>query len=437
MNKDLKVFERLESEVRSYCRSFPTVFTSALGYKMKDRRGREYIDFFSGAGALNYGHNHPRLKEKLLDYIAGDGITHSLDMATRAKEGFIQKFNDIILQPREMNYKIMFPGPTGTNAVESALKLARKVTGRDTVISFTNAFHGMTLGSLSITGNASKRAGAGIPLNNTVFMPFDGYLGEGNDTIEYIAKYLEDSSSGTAIPAAIILETIQGEGGLNVASFEWLKSIEKICREWDILLIVDDIQAGCGRSGDFFSFEPAMISPDIICLSKAISGYGLPMAINLIKPEFDIWSPGEHNGTFRGNNPAFITATESLEFWQDERFSQQVKIREKFLENYLKTIIKKHPEINGEMRGRGLMQGIACDVEGLAAEISAVAFEKGLIIETSGAKDEVVKIMPPLNIEVAGLEKGLEILKASIEDAKVQLLIKTNNSKQAKYPSGF
>ncbi|HZK43735.1 MAG TPA: diaminobutyrate--2-oxoglutarate transaminase [Syntrophomonadaceae bacterium] len=437
MNKDLKVFERLESEVRSYCRSFPTVFTSALGYKMKDRRGREYIDFFSGAGALNYGHNHPRLKEKLLDYIAGDGITHSLDMATRAKEGFIQKFNNIILQPREMNYKIMFPGPTGTNAVESALKLARKVTGRDTVISFTNAFHGMTLGSLSITGNASKRAGAGIPLNNTVFMPFDGYLGEGNDTIEYIAKYLEDSSSGTAIPAAIILETIQGEGGLNVASFEWLKSIEKICREWDILLIVDDIQAGCGRSGDFFSFEPAMISPDIICLSKAISGYGLPMAINLIKPEFDIWSPGEHNGTFRGNNPAFITATESLEFWQDERFSQQVKIREKFLENYLKTIIKKHPEINGEMRGRGLMQGIACDVEGLAAEISAVAFEKGLIIETSGAKDEVVKIMPPLNIEVAGLEKGLEILKASIEDAKVQLLIKTNNSKQAKYPSGF
>lgn len=433
MSKGLKVFEKFESEVRSYCRSFPTVFTSALGYQMTDKEGKKYIDFFSGAGALNYGHNHPRLKAKLLDYIASDGVTHSLDMATSAKERFVQNFNDIILTPRKLDYKIMFPGPTGTNAVESALKLARKVTGRDTIISFTNAFHGMSLGSLSITGNASKRAGAGIPLNNAVFMPFDGYFGDGINTVEYIARYLDDSSSGTPIPAAIILETIQGEGGLNVASFEWLKGIEKLCQKWDIILIVDDIQAGCGRSGTFFSFEPAEISPDIICLSKSISGYGLPMAINLIKPEFDIWSPGEHNGTFRGNNHAFITATEALEFWRDNKFSQEIKLKEEFLNESLLAIVKTYPELKGEVRGRGLMQGIVCNVEGLAPKICKVAFEKGLIVETSGAKDEVIKIMPPLNIDINGLIQGLEILVASIES----LHTKTNNSRSVKFPAGF
>lgn len=414
MSKDLRIFEEMESEVRSYCRSFPTVFTWARGYQLRDKNGREYIDFFSGAGALNYGHNHPQLKEKLQAYIAADGITHGLDMATAAKGEFLQKFHDIILQPRGLEYKIMFPAPTGTNAVESALKLARKVTGRDTIISFTNAFHGMTLGSLSITGNARKRQGAGIPLNNATFMPFDGYLGEEVDTVEYISKCLNDNSSGTALPAAIILETVQGEGGLNVASFDWLQRIAALCRERGILLIVDDIQAGCGRTGTFFSFEPAGITPDIVCLSKSLSGYGLPMAINLIKPELDIWSPGEHNGTFRGNNLAFITAAEALSFWQDGSFSRKIKTREKQLRQFLTNLVASYPELQGELRGRGLMQGIACGVEGLASAISAQAFQRGLIMETSGPEDEVLKIMPPLNIDQAGLSAGLNILKEVI-----------------------
>lgn len=414
MSKDLRIFEEMESEVRSYCRSFPTVFTWARGYQLRDKNGREYIDFFSGAGALNYGHNHPQLKEKLQAYIAADGITHGLDMATAAKGEFLQKFNDIILQPRGLEYKIMFPAPTGTNAVESALKLARKVTGRDTIISFTNAFHGMTLGSLSITGNARKRQGAGIPLNNVTFMPFDGYLGEEADTVEYISKCLDDNSSGTALPAAIILETVQGEGGLNVASFDWLQRIAALCQEREILLIVDDIQAGCGRTGTFFSFEPAGLYPDIVCLSKSLSGYGLPMAINLIKPELDIWSPGEHNGTFRGNNLAFITAAEALSFWQDGSFSRKVKTREKQLRQFLTNLVAGYPVLQGELRGRGLMQGIACGVEGLASAISAQAFQRGLIMETSGPEDEVIKIMPPLNIDQAGLSAGLNILKEVI-----------------------
>ncbi len=420
MNENLRVFEELESEVRSYCRSFPTVFTSASGYRLIDEQGKEYIDFFSGAGALNYGHNHPRLKARLLDYMASDGITHGLDMATRAKRDFLQKFDELILAPRDMEYKIMFTGPTGTNAVESALKLARKVTGRDTIISFTNAFHGMSLGSLSVTGNAAKRAGAGIPLNNAMFMPFDQYFGKEVNTVEYIHKYLDDHSSGAPIPAAIILEPVQGEGGLNTASNEWLQRIEKLCRERDILLIVDDIQAGCGRTGTFFSFEPAGIKPDIICLSKSISGYGLPMAINLIKPEFDIWSPGEHNGTFRGNNPAFVTAAESLEFWRDDSLKNNIQAREKELHDYLESLVKEYPAIKGELRGRGLMQGIACHVERLADKVCSLAFERGLIIETSGAEDEVIKIMPPLNIDQAGLYQGLDILESCLHDINVK-----------------
>jgi diaminobutyrate-2-oxoglutarate transaminase len=420
---NLKIFNELESEVRSYCRSFPTVFTEAKGYRLRDNNHKEYIDFFSGAGALNYGHNPPQIKKKLIEYLTRDGIVHSLDMATEAKKEFLKQFNQVILNPRKMKYKIMFTGPTGTNAVESSLKLARKVTGRDSIMCFTNAFHGMTMGSLSITGNASKRQGAGIPLGNAVFMPYDGYLGDNVDTVDYIRKYLEDSSSGVSLPAAIILETLQGEGGLNVARFEWLKRIETLCREKDILLIVDDIQAGCGRTGTFFSFEPAGISPDIICLSKSISGYGLPMAITLIKPELDIWSAGEHNGTFRGHNLAFISATESLNYWKEDTLSEQVRNMEKDIHDFLADMVKEYPEIRGEVRGRGFMQGIACGVDGLAVKICSTAFTRGLIMETSGARDEVIKIMPPLTIDEAGLQEGLNILKNSIEDIKVQSFI--------------
>lgn len=409
----MKVFEELESSVRSYSRSWPTVFKKSKGYKLWDEDGKEYIDFFAGAGALNYGHNPDAMQEKVIEYIQENGITHSLDMGTTAKKEFLQRFNDVILEPRNLDYKVMFPGPTGTNAVESALKIARKVTGRETVISFTNAFHGMTIGSLAVTGNAFKRHGAGIPLSHTVSMPFDDYM-EGYDTTRYLEMFLEDKGSGMDLPAAIILETVQGEGGINVASFEWLQKIEAICRRWDILFIVDDIQAGCGRTGTFFSFEPAGIHPDIVCLSKSIGGIGLPMALTLIKPEYDQWGPGEHNGTFRGNNLAFIAATEALSYWETAQFANVIRQKGDYVREVLHTLIEKYPAMHGEWRGRGLMQGIACDVRGLAGKICEAAFEAGLIIETSGAEDEVVKILPPLIIDEDGLTKGLNILDESI-----------------------
>lgn len=411
---DMNVFESHESEVRSYSRSFPAVFQKAKGYKLWDTDGKEYIDFFAGAGTLNYGHNNDDMKQLLIDYIEEDSITHSLDMATVARGNFLKQFDEIILQPRKLDYKVMFPGPTGTNSVESALKLARKVTGRETVISFTNAFHGMTIGSLSVTGNSFKRRGAGVPLNHTISMPFDSYLGD-SSSIDYIERYLEDQGSGVALPAAIILETVQGEGGINAASDEWLRGIERISRRFGILLIIDDVQAGCGRTGTFFSFERAGIEPDIVCLSKSISGYGLPMALTLFKPKYDIWEPAEHNGTFRGNNLAFIAATEALNYWKNDAFTKEIDEKAEMMSAFVDRIVDEYDELEAERRGRGMMQGVACGKEDFSEQICNEAFKRGLLMETSGPNGEVFKFLPPLIIDQEGLKKGFDIVENSIQ----------------------
>lgn len=411
----MSIFEDLESSVRSYIRSFPTVFTRAKGSHIWDIDNRSYIDFFSGAGALNYGHNNNRLKQKLIEYIADDGISHSLDMGTSAKAKFLERFNEIILKPRGFEYKVMFPGPTGTNAVESALKLARKATGRTVVVNFTNAFHGMTLGSLAVTGNRFKRNGAGVPLTNVVTMPYDSYVDGDVDSADYLEQLLDDGGSGISRPAAIILETVQGEGGVHVASAAWLRKIEKLCKQFGIVLIVDDIQVGCGRTGDFFSFEEAGLRPDIICLSKSISGYGLPMAINLIKPDLDVWDPGEHNGTFRGHNLAFVTAAEVLEYWKNDTLKNETKKKADHISLRLSRLAAMHPSLEMEVRGRGLIQGLVSTKLDIAGKISAAAFERGLLVETSGPDGEVLKLLPALTIEDKVLDEGLSIIEKSVQ----------------------
>ncbi len=411
----MKVFEQLESEVRSYCRAFPAVFSSARGHLLRDESGREYIDFFAGAGALNYGHNHPVLKRRIMEYLSDDGITHSLDMATEAKRSFLQALHSLVLAPRGLPHKVMFPGPTGTNAVEAALKIARTVTGRSNVIAFTNAFHGMTLGSLAVTGNAGKREGAGVALGNVARMPFHGYLGSELDTIDLLEQYLSDTSSGMDPPAALILETVQAEGGVNVATIPWLRRLGNVLSRFEVLLIVDDIQVGCGRTGSFFSFEAAELEPDIICLSKSLSGYGVPLAVTLLKPELDLWEPGKHNGTFRGHNLAFVTATAALEhFWEDGGLTEDVKRRGRIVQEKLRRIAADH---GGHVRGRGLIQGIEFpDIE-TAREVSRAAFARGLVVETAGRQDEVLKILPPLTIPDSELERGLGIIADCVEQA--------------------
>ncbi|TDQ35418.1 diaminobutyrate--2-oxoglutarate transaminase [Aureibacillus halotolerans] len=411
------ILEENESQVRSYSRSFPTIFKKAKGHTIWDADGNAYIDFFAGAGALNYGHNHDEMKKVLIDYLQNDYISHSLDMGTEARVDFLQTFKKVVLEPRNLDYKVMFPGPTGANTVESALKIARKVTGRELVISFTNAFHGMTIGALSVTANSFKRHGAGMPLSNTVSMPFDDYI-EDSCSLAYLEKYLEDKGSGVALPAAIILETVQGEGGINAASKEWLQGVEKLCRQYDILLIVDDVQAGCGRTGTFFSFEPSGIKPDVVCLSKSIGGYGLPLALTLIKPEYDQWGPGEHNGTFRGNNLAIVAASKALKtFWSNDTFQKNVQGKSVVISETLQSFAENYPELKAEARGRGFMQGIACGVEGIAEKICEEAFSRGVIMETSGPQSEVAKLLPPLTITEEALVQGLNIMEESIKAA--------------------
>ncbi len=409
----MSIFEELESEVRSYSRSFPVTFDRALGCTLYDTDGHAYLDFLAGAGTLNYGHNHPVLKEKLLEYIAADGITHGLDMQTKSKAHFLETFRKRILEPRKLNHKIQFPGPTGTNAVEAAMKLARKVTGRETIVSFTNGFHGVTLGALAATGNQHHRGGAGIGLPGTVFVPYDGYCGPGVDTIAVLDATLGDNSSGMGHPAAVLVECVQGEGGINAASMDWLQRLEACCRRHDMLLIVDDIQAGCGRTGTFFSFEPAGIDPDIVVLSKSLSGYGLPFAVVMMKPELDIWKPGEHNGTFRGNNHAFVTAAAALEhFWADDKFAADVRRKGDMLREGFDAIIAKYGQ-GLYRKGRGLMQGIACPDGDMSGKVIREAFSRGMVIETSGPNDEVVKCLVPLIVTDEELQRGLAILDES------------------------
>lgn len=409
-----ELYERRESAVRSYSRAMPRQFDRAQDVWLHDSDGGRYLDFLAGCSSLNYGHNHPVLKQALLDYVAADGIAHGLDMHTAAKARFLAALEDVILEPRGLDYKAMFTGPTGTNAVEAAIKLARKVTGRELVIAFTNGFHGMTLGALACTGNAGKRGGAGVPLSHVAHEPFDGYYGPDVDTAALLEQRLSDPSSGLDAPAAILVETVQGEGGLNAASPEWLRAIAKIAKKHGALFIVDDIQAGCGRTGGFFSFEGMGFTPDIVTLAKSLSGMGLPFALTLLRPEFDVWSPGEHNGTFRGNNHAFVTAEAALRhFWADGAFAADVARRGKLLQARLERIAKEH---RLSTRGRGMMRGIDVGSGEIASAITSACFDRGLIIETSGAHDEIVKVLAPLTIDDALLGAGLDILEQAVRE---------------------
>ena len=408
----MRIFEERESAVRSYCRKWPTVFDRASGSWLYDDNGRAYLDFFSGAGALNYGHNNPALKRALLDYLEADRVIHSLDMHTVAKAGFLTALEELILRPRGLDYKVQFPGPAGTIAVEAALKLARKVTGRTEVACFTNSFHGMTPASLAVTGNGFHRGGAGVPLTHATPLPYSQPDGEPGD-FTWFDRLLDDPGSGLDLPAAVIVECVQGEGGINVASAGWLTGLAERCRRHGILLIVDDVQMGCGRTGPFFSFEAAGITPDIVCLSKSIGGYGLPLALTLFRPELDAWAPGEHTGTFRGFDPALVTGAAALRtYWADDELEKRTAANGEAVAAALGEIAGSVP--GATARGRGLAQGLEFAQPGVAQKVAAAAFDVGMLVETAGPSDQVVKLMPPLTIDFAELNLGLTLLTEAV-----------------------
>jgi diaminobutyrate-2-oxoglutarate transaminase len=410
---DAAEFAELESAVRIYCRLFGAVFSRARGTIVFDQEGRRYLDFLCGAGVLAYGHNDPHIKQAVVDYVHADGIIQSLDLHTMAKLEFLRKLRDVILRPRGLNYRVQFCSPSGSDAVEAALKLARKLTGLHTVVAFTDAYHGVTLGSLAATDNARLRASAGVSLEAVVRLPFAA--DDGQHATLLLERVLAER--GASRPAAVIVETVQAEGGINVAPIEWIRSLSELAARRHIVLIVDDIQVGCGRTGTFFSFERAGIKPDIICLSKAIGGMGMPMALTLIKPELDVWEPGDHVGTFRGNNLAFVAGAAALDYWRAPGFEQQLEARSRMMRQHLVRMRDGHPEYLKEVRGIGMIQGLLCASPDLAASVLHAAFARGLIVESAGRQQDVVKLLPPLTISEGELDEGLAILAAAVDDA--------------------
>ncbi|MCX4186980.1 aspartate aminotransferase family protein [Methylophaga sp. OBS4] len=412
----MSIFDQRESNIRAYSRVYPVVFDKAMNARQTDEEGNEYIDFFAGAGVLNFGHNNERMTKAVIEYIQSGGVTHALDMQTTAKRRFMERFEKVILKPRNMTHKMQFIGPTGTNAVEAALKLARRVTQRQEIMAFTRGFHGMTLGSLAATANRYFRGAAGVPLNHVSHHPFGCNKpclgcesGCGLESLENLRGLYRDSSSGVTPPAAFLLETIQAEGGVNVASKEWLQAVAALASEVGALLIVDDIQVGMGRTGSFFSFDDMDLDPDIICLAKGIGGMGIPMAMNLIKPDVDeYWAPGEHTGTFRGQSLSFIAGSEALSYFEDGKLMADVKDKAQVMAQALAPLEEQFQQI--QIRGKGMILGLDVSTGERAKAIVDNCFKAGLLIASCGTGGRVVKLIPPLTIPEDDLKKGLQVL---------------------------
>ncbi|MEV4945528.1 diaminobutyrate--2-oxoglutarate transaminase [Streptomyces sp. NPDC053755] len=414
-----EVFEDRESAVRSYTRSFPATFETASGEFLVSADGTRYLDFLAGAGALNYGHNPHFAKRALIDHMERDGLTHGLDLATTAKQDFLEVFRDLVLAPRGLDHKVQFCSPSGTNAVEAALKVARLVTGRTNVIAFGGGFHGMSAGALAAVGSDFYKQGLRPTLSGVTHVPYpDSPMGP-FDSLDLLDRLVGDTSSGVEKPAAVLLETVQCEGGVYVAPDAFLTGLRRWCDTHRVLLVVDDIQVGCGRTGSFFSFERAGIEPDLITLSKSISGFGLPMALLLLKPAYDIWKPGQHNGTFRGNQLAFVAAAAAVRtHWADgadPAFGAEVRRKGELVADVLRREVVAR--FAARLRGRGLIQGVDLSATGISgAKVSRRCFDHGLIVETCGRDSEVVKILPPLVAEDSSLLRGLEILIEALYD---------------------
>ncbi len=408
----MTIFNERESEIRAYCRVYPTVFDKAENARQTDEEGKEYIDFFAGAGVLNFGHNNPRMKKAVIDYLQHNGVTHSLDLHTKAKRTFLEKLVSTVLEPRNMPHKVQFMGPTGTNSVEAALKIARRATGRREVVAFSHGFHGMTLGALACTANQAFRGAAGIPLEHVRHFMFAEAA-----TIEELRALYTDASSGHLPPAAFLVETIQAEGGVNVANDQWLRDLQSLAKEVGSLFIVDDIQVGVGRTGSFFSFDDIGLDPDIICLAKGIGGMGTPLALNLVKPEVDEhWKPGEHTGTFRGQNLSFVAGTEAIAYFDDDELMREVARKSALMFEAINPLGEKFDLV--DVRGKGMIIGLDVSDGATARKIIDICFDAGLVITACGTGGRVLKVIPPLTIPDEDLREGLDILV----DASIKVL---------------
>ena len=428
---------QMESNVRSYPRKLPLVIAEALGCWVTDVEGTKYLDCLAGAGTLALGHNHPAVIKSIQDTLTSGLPLHTLDLTTPLKDAFTEALLEHLPGGKE-EYCLQFCGPSGADGTEAAMKLAKTYTGRSSIISFSGGFHGMTHGSLSVTGNLSAKNAVNGLMPGVQFMPYPheyrcplGLGGEaGVDALTYyFENFIEDVESGVTKPAAVILEAIQGEGGVVAAPIKWLKKIREVTEKHGILLILDEVQAGFARSGKMFAFEHAGIEPDIIVMSKAVGG-SLPLAVLGIKRKFDAWQPGAHTGTFRGNQLAMATGITTLNTIKEQNLAKNAEERGDFLQAELKKLAQEFPCI-GNVRGRGLMIGIemvderqGADRMGsfpadsqLSAAVQTACFNNKLLLEKGGRNGTVIRLLCPLIITQEECEEIIVRFKKALAEA--------------------
>ncbi|MBT2341999.1 MULTISPECIES: diaminobutyrate--2-oxoglutarate transaminase [Pseudomonas] len=431
---------QFESNVRSYPRKLPLAIAKARGVWVTDVEGRTYLDCLAGAGTLALGHNHEDIIASIDHFMASGMPMHTLDLTTAQKDAFSEKLLSL-LPGQGRDYCLQFCGPSGADAVEAALKLAKTFTGRSNIISFSGGYHGMTHGALAVTGNTGPKDAVASLMPGVQFMPYPHEyrcpLGIGGEAgvealSHYFTQFIEDVESGVSLPAAVILEAVQGEGGVNCAPTCWLRRIREVTQRHGILLIVDEVQAGFGRTGKMFAFEHAGIEPDVIVMSKAVGG-GLPLAVLGFKREFDAWQPGAHTGTFRGNQMAMATGLATLNALQQQNLPAQAERRGNWLKTRLVELQQRFPAL-GQVRGRGLMLGIEIVDErqapdrlnshpgdpSLAVAIQKQCFDHGLLLERGGRQGNVIRLLPPLIIDDQQCALVLERFEMALQAALLQ-----------------
>jgi diaminobutyrate-2-oxoglutarate transaminase len=409
----MNVIERYESAAQGLVRSAPIVFQRAHGAELFDESGRRYIDFNSGGGTLGYGHNSLRVCSALIDYICKDHVLQTRDKTSVAKRAFIEAFVAAILTPRGMNYKLLFTDPASGTAAEIALRIARRDRKRNTIAAFTHSNHGLTDGAPRARPHAGALE-AHVRRGSTVFLPYCGYLVSGTDTTRYLRRIFEDGASGLERPAAVIVATAQAECGVELASGEWLRALEDLCRECGVLLIADETLTGCGRMGPFFSFEAAGLKPDMVIVSHALAG-GLPLSLLLLRPELDRWRHGEQAGVFQGDGLSLVAATELLSLWKDASLTRQAEGHAQTIGERLNTMTKGFGSDNLSARGAGMLWGLELNRPASAAVVAAWALEQGVIVEPAPARDDALLLLPPVTIDQATLEEGLERLQRAVD----------------------
>ncbi|UXY55506.1 aspartate aminotransferase family protein [Pseudomonas tohonis] len=409
-----------ESNARSYPRRIPLALKRARGLYVEDVEGRTFIDCLAGAGTLALGHNHPVVIDAIRQVLADELPLHTLDLTTPVKDQFVQDLFGLLPEGLAREAKIQFCGPTGTDAVEAALKLVRTATGRSTILSFQGGYHGMSQGALGLMGNLGPKKALGAVLGNGVqFAPYPyayrcpfGLGGEAGvrANLHYLENLLSDPEAGVLLPAAVIVEAVQGEGGVVPADIEWLRGLRRITEKAGVALIVDEIQSGFGRTGRMFAFEHAGIVPDVVVLSKAIGG-SLPLAVMVYREWLDVWGPGAHAGTFRGNQMAMAAGSAVLRYLKDHDIPAHAAAMGERLAGHLRELQRDYPQL-GDIRGRGLMLGVELvDPSGprdalghpptfsaLASRLQAQCLKRGLILELGGRHGSVVRFLPPLII---------------------------------------